>query len=141
MAKQAAKTKKTAAKPDPRKPAPRKPAVRKAARKPVGVAGQSVGTDADTAAADAITAAVAALTGAISADKLDTVPPALMQRLMAAVVRAYSAKVQAGEAFLPFDERTGRVAPTDVMITASALLKAADLQVFELGMWQSYTGR
>jgi N-methylhydantoinase A len=38
-------------------------------------------------------------------------------------------------------ERTGRVAPTDVMITASGLLKAADLQVFELGMWQSYTGR
>jgi hypothetical protein len=33
------------------------------------------------------------------------------------------------------------VSPTDVMITASALLKAADLQVFELGMWQSYTGR
>jgi hypothetical protein len=27
------------------------------------------------------------------------------------------------------------------MITASSLLKAADLQVFELGMWQSYTGR
>jgi hypothetical protein len=27
------------------------------------------------------------------------------------------------------------------MITASGLLKAADLQVFELGMWQSWTGR
>jgi hypothetical protein len=27
------------------------------------------------------------------------------------------------------------------MVTASGLLKAADLAVFELGMWQSWTGR
>jgi hypothetical protein len=27
------------------------------------------------------------------------------------------------------------------MITASGLLKAANLAVFELGMWQSWTGR
>jgi hypothetical protein len=92
-------------------------------------------------AADAIASAVAALNGAIAADRLTALPPELVQKLMAATIRAYSAKVQAGEQFLPYDERTGRVAPTDVMITASGLLKAADLQVFELGMWQSYTGR
>jgi len=28
-----------------------------------------------------------------------------------------------------------------VMLTASGLLRAADLAVFELGMWQSWTGR
>jgi len=28
---------------------------------------------------------------------------------------------------------------TDLMITASALLRSGDLEVFELGMWQSYT--
>jgi hypothetical protein len=27
------------------------------------------------------------------------------------------------------------------MVTASGLLRAADLAVFELGMWQSWTGR
>jgi hypothetical protein len=27
------------------------------------------------------------------------------------------------------------------MLTASGLLRAADLAVFELGMWQSWTGR
>jgi hypothetical protein len=27
------------------------------------------------------------------------------------------------------------------MITASGLLKAADLSTFELGMWQGFTGR
>ena len=30
---------------------------------------------------------------------------------------------------------------TDVMVAASGLLKAANLAVFELGMWQSWTGR
>ena len=33
------------------------------------------------------------------------------------------------------------VSATEVMVTASGLLKAADLAVFELGMWQSWTGR
>ena len=31
--------------------------------------------------------------------------------------------------------------PTEVMVAASGLLKAANLAVFELGMWQSWTGR
>jgi hypothetical protein len=109
-----------------------KPRARKAAHKP---------TFAADDAADAIASAVAALNGAIAGDRLAALPPELVQKLIAAAIRAYSAKVQAGEQFPPYDERTGRVAPTDVMITASGLLKAADLQVFELGMWQSYTGR
>ena len=33
------------------------------------------------------------------------------------------------------------ISATDVMVTASGLLKAVDLAVFELGMWQSWTGR
>ena len=33
------------------------------------------------------------------------------------------------------------VTPTEVMVTASGLLRAANLAVFELGMWQSWTGR
>ena len=131
MAKRAVKAKRTA-------PAKRvnAAAARKSAGKPLRKAAAGSGS-----VADAVAAAVASLTGAISADQLDQLPPALMQKLMAAAVRAYSAKVQAGEQFLPFDFGTGRVAPTDVMITASGLLKAGDLQVFELGMWQSYTGR
>ena len=49
-------------------------------------------------------------------------------------------KVEAGRELLPLPARGGATA-TDVMITASGLLKAADLAVFELGMWQSWTGR
>ena len=32
------------------------------------------------------------------------------------------------------------VTGTDAMILCGALLKAVDLQVFELGMWQSWSG-
>ena len=63
-----------------------------------------------------------------------------MQALMGALCRVYSAQVENGAKYTPIAE--GQVVTaTDVMITASGLLRAADLQVFELGMWQSWTGR
>jgi hypothetical protein len=62
------------------------------------------------------------------------------QKLLAALCKSYSQQVQAGEQ-APAVTATSGVSATDVMITASGLLKAADLQVFELGMWQSWTGR
>jgi hypothetical protein len=72
--------------------------------------------------------------------RLDVVSTQALQKLMAAVCKTYSLQVQ-GEVQAPaLDVRSG-VSPTDVMITASGLLKAVDLQVFELGMWQSWTGR
>ena len=63
-----------------------------------------------------------------------------MQALMAAVCRVYAAQVEAGEQVTAAPGRGGAT-PTDVMVTASGLLKAANLAVFELGMWQSWTGR
>jgi hypothetical protein len=66
--------------------------------------------------------------------------PEALQALLAALCKNYSARVEAGEDFLPLSQR-GRCTPTDVMVTASKLLKSANLQVFELGMWQSWTGR
>ena len=63
-----------------------------------------------------------------------------MQSLMGALCRVYSAQVEAGAKFTPIAE--GQVvSPTGVMVTASGLLRAANLAVFELGMWQSWTGR
>ena len=63
-----------------------------------------------------------------------------LQALMAAVCKTYAAQIEAGEQVLPLPQRGGATA-TDVMVTASGLLKAANLAVFELGMWQSWTGR
>ena len=51
-----------------------------------------------------------------------------------------SEKTEAGAQFLPLASQTS-ASPTEVMTTTSALLKAANLAVFELGMWQSWTGR
>jgi hypothetical protein len=62
------------------------------------------------------------------------------QKLLAALCKSYSQQIQAGDQS-PAITATSGVNATDVMITASSLLKAADLQVFELGMWQSWTGR
>ena len=63
-----------------------------------------------------------------------------MQALMGALCRVYSAQVESGAKFTPIAE--GQVvSPTAVMVTASGLLRAANLAVFELGMWQSWTGR
>jgi hypothetical protein len=57
---------------------------------------------------------------------------------MTAACRLYSAQVEAGSQLPPV---TANVTSTDIMVTASGLLKAGNLAVFELGMWQSWTGR
>jgi hypothetical protein len=63
-----------------------------------------------------------------------------MQSLMGTLCRVYSAQVESGAKYTPIAE--GQVvSPTGVMVTASGLLRAANLAVFELGMWQSWTGR
>jgi hypothetical protein len=70
----------------------------------------------------------------------DAISEDAMQTLMAALCRVYAAQVENGAKHTPIAE--GQiVSPTGVMVTASGLLRAANLAVFELGMWQSWTGR
>jgi len=71
--------------------------------------------------------------------KLDLLSAEELQKLIAAACRVYSARTEAGEQFTPVPKHS--ISATDVMLTASGLLRAADLAVFELGMWQSWTGR
>ena len=82
---------------------------------------------------------VAEMERGIADGKLDVVSTQALQSLMAAACRVYAARTEAGEQFMPLAKNS--VTATDVMVTASGLLKAADLAVFELGMWQSWTGR
>jgi hypothetical protein len=77
---------------------------------------------------------------ALASGQIDLLTPDAIQALMAAACRSYAAQVEAGGQFPPLANRN-HVTPTDVMVTASGLLKAANLAVFELGMWQSWTGR
>ncbi|MGA8817604.1 MAG: hypothetical protein WB624_09935 [Xanthobacteraceae bacterium] len=79
------------------------------------------------------------LEGSIVDGKLDLVSAEALQKLIAAACRVYTARLEAGEQIMPVPKNS--ISATDVMVTASGLLKAADLAVFELGMWQSWTGR
>jgi hypothetical protein len=80
-----------------------------------------------------------AIERSIAAGRLDLLSVDALQALIAAACRSYAARRQAGEEFTPVAKST--VSATDVMITASGLLRAADLSTFELGMWQGFTGR
>jgi hypothetical protein len=90
------------------------------------------------ASADA-TRLAATLERSVADGQLDLVSADALQKLMAAACRVYSARTEAGEQFTPVPRHS--ISATDVMLTASGLLRAADLAVFELGMWQSWTGR
>src|SRR6059036_3639898 len=68
----------------------------------------------------------------------DTLTPQAFQALMAALCKSYGTQLEAGVQFLPLASQAS-ASPTEVMTTTSALLKAANLAVFELGMWQSWT--
>ena len=72
--------------------------------------------------------------------RLDTLSPQAFQTVMAALCKSYGAQREAGVDFLPLADRNS-ASPTEIMTTTSALLKSANLAVFELGMWQSWTGR
>jgi hypothetical protein len=56
---------------------------------------------------------------------------------MIAAIRNYAALVSAKSAYFPIVPPSTLTA-TDAMIVASALLKAVNVQVFELGLWQSW---
>jgi hypothetical protein len=93
----------------------------------------------DNGAAADVNRLIAALERSIVDDKLDAVPAESLQKLIAAACRVYSARTEAGEQFTPVPRNS--ISATDIMVTASGLLRSADLAVFELGMWQSWTGR
>jgi hypothetical protein len=125
-----------------------KAASAKTARRPAGAtqaAAKRVQTPpAAKPAADGVSAdakrLAAEIERALAGGQRDLLSYEALQALMAAVCKVYGARVEAGEQLLPLPERGGATA-TDVMVTASGLLKSANLAVFELGMWQSWTGR
>ena len=59
-----------------------------------------------------------------------------IQAIMTAAVQLYTAKVNADGVFPVV--AGGTITATDAMITTSALLRAVNVQVFELGFWQSW---
>jgi phage I-like protein len=109
------------------------------AKPPVRPAAKPAKAASPTAPADA-TRLAAGIERGLADGRLDMLSPEALQALMAATCKAYAAQVEAGNPVSALAQRT-TVTPTEVMITASGLLRAANLAVFELGMWQSWTGR
>ncbi len=62
-----------------------------------------------------------------------------MRGLFSTLIQAYGAKFDEGRRPLPIDPDFPPTA-TNVLVTVSALMKASNLEIFELGMWQSWSG-
>ena len=61
---------------------------------------------------------------------------------MAAVCKSYAAQVEGRRSAAAAARKRRGATATEVMITASGLLQVPPISaVFELGMWQSWTGR
>ena len=93
----------------------------------------------DTPESKTALALAALIEASIDARELGKVQPHAQQALVAALCKLYAAHAEAGERFDILGQRAATVAATDVMVMCGALLKAVDLQVFELGMWQSWS--
>jgi hypothetical protein len=119
---------------------PKRAAAKPAPKSKVPLPAKAKPTANGGATSDDATRLAAELERALTSGKLDTLTPQALQALMSACCKTYATRVEAGENLLPIPPRS-TVTPTEVMVTASGLLRAANLAVFELGMWQSWTGR
>jgi hypothetical protein len=61
-----------------------------------------------------------------------------IQSMLAKAVRLYAERAGEQEGALPAFASDAATA-TEVMVTVTAMLKAVNLQVFELGMWQAWS--
>jgi hypothetical protein len=76
----------------------------------------------------------AALEAALDAET--PLPDDVLQEIATVAVRLYAARVEAGgplEVVAP-----SSITPTEAMVTISALLRAVNVQLFELGLWQAW---
>ena len=81
----------------------------------------------------------ASLEAAVSAGQAGAVPDDAMRALMAALIKVYAAKFDEGQRPALLSEDSG-VSATAVLVATSALMRASNLEIFELGMWQSWSG-
>ena len=74
------------------------------------------------------------------AETISRASDAEIQEMLASAVRLYAERAAERDGTLPAFASDAATA-TDVMVTVTAMLKAVNLQVFELGMWQAWSGR
>jgi len=70
---------------------------------------------------------------ALASGKLDAVSDAELEQVMTAAVRLYAAKAESDAP--PAVVAPDRVTPTDIVVTVSALIRAAGLNLWDVSMW------
>jgi hypothetical protein len=77
---------------------------------------------------------VARATEALRRREPDAISDTLLQQVFAAAVKIYAAKIERhGGDMKPF--RDGAVTATESVVAACALIRAADLNLFDVAMW------
>ena len=71
----------------------------------------------------------------------DTLSDAEIQALLARAVKLYADRVAARDEPLAAFPQGAQITATDAVVTTTAILKAVNVQLFELGMWQAWSGR
>lgn len=69
---------------------------------------------------------------------LDSMADHDLQVLFAAVARRYAGRF--AETQLPACAPGDTISATEAMLAVTGLLRAADVQLFELGLWQTFSG-
>ena len=64
-----------------------------------------------------------------------------VQALLAAAVRIYAERAEASDEPLAAFPPDAGITATHAMLAVTAILKAVNVQLFELGMWQAWSGR
>ena len=90
---------------------------------------------AATAALDEIVRKTTA--GLEAGTMVEAVPMEGIQKLIASAARLYAIQFHAGRDVPIFGQAHG-VTATDTMVVTTAMLKAVNIQLFELGMWQMW---
>ena len=63
----------------------------------------------------------------------DAIPDELLRQTLAAAVKVYAAKAEQRGELAPFKD--GAVTATETVVAACALIRAADLNLFDVAMW------
>ena len=75
-----------------------------------------------------------AVTAALQSGDLAAIPDDELRRVLTSAVKAYAAKAEAAEGELaPF--QANAVTATETAVTACAMIRAADLNLFDIAMW------
>lgn len=103
-------------------------------------AGNARDIETPNAASAAALDLAAIIDDALGRDHIEVLDPHAQQVLIGALCRLYGANDAANNCYEVLSPQSA-VSATDAIVLCSALLKAVDLQVFELALWQSWSGR